>query len=113
VLVVDDDASLRMLCRVNLELEGYRVLEASTLDSAQELLLAGGVDVVLLDIHVGHGDGFTLVQEIRDRSPGARIVLFTGSAEVDAVRRAAVDDVIPKPFSLEQLSGAVGRLSAA
>src|SRR5438046_2635902 len=38
VLVVDDDDSLRMLCRVNLEFEGYRVLEAPTVEIAEELL---------------------------------------------------------------------------
>ena len=112
VLVVDDDDSLRMLCRVNLELEGYRVVEAPSIEAAEELLHADPVDVVLLDVHVGRGDGFTLVSQIRDARPTAGIALFTGSAEVDAVRRAAVDAVIPKPFTLEELSSAVARLAA-
>ena len=38
VLVVEDDASLRLLCRLNLELERYSVLEAGTLDVAEEIL---------------------------------------------------------------------------
>jgi two-component system, NtrC family, nitrogen regulation response regulator NtrX len=112
VLVVDDDESLRMLCRVNLELEGYRVLEAPTIEAAQAIIHSELIDVVLLDVHVGAGDGFTLVDEIRASRPQAGIALFTGSAEVNAERRAAVDEVIPKPFSIDELSAAVERLAA-
>jgi len=55
VLVVDDDDSLRLLCRVNLELEGYRVLEAATVKAAVNVLRDEPVDVVLLDVHIGSG----------------------------------------------------------
>jgi DNA-binding response OmpR family regulator len=109
VLVVDDDDSLRMLCRVNLELEGYRVLEAPTVETAQGLLRDEPVDVVLLDVHVGSGNGFTLLREIR----GERVALFTGSFEVDRQRAATVDAVLRKPFTLTELSETVGRLAAA
>ena len=53
VLVVDDDASIRFLCRVNLELDGWTVREAATLADARAELSHGGVAVVLLDVHVG------------------------------------------------------------
>src|SRR5438477_613043 len=92
VLVVDDDDSLRMLCRVNLELEGYRVLEAPTVETAQELLRDERVDVVLLDVHVGSGDGFKVLGELT----GERVALFTGSFEVDERRSAEVDAVLRK-----------------
>jgi len=108
VLVVDDDDSLRMLCRVNLELEGYRVLEAPTVERAEELLRGENVDVVLLDVHVGSGDGFKVLAELNDE----RVALFTGSFEVDAQRSAEVDAVLSKPFTLTDLSETVGRLAA-
>ncbi len=58
VLVVDDEPSLRLLCRVNLELEGYRVLEAATRRRGDDARArAGDIDVVLLDVHVGADDG--------------------------------------------------------
>src|SRR4026208_1022184 len=44
VLIVGDDQSLRLLCRVTLELDGYRVAEAPTLAAAEEALSEGGVD---------------------------------------------------------------------
>ena len=47
VLVVDDEPALRLLCRVNLELEGHRVLEASTLTEARELIATEAPDVSL------------------------------------------------------------------
>jgi DNA-binding response OmpR family regulator len=109
VLVVDDDDSLRLLCRVNLELEGYRVLEAPTVELAQQLLRDEAVDVVLLDVHVGSSDGFTVLGEIR----GERVALFTGSFQVSEQHAASVDAVLRKPFTLTELSETVGRLSAA
>jgi DNA-binding response OmpR family regulator len=109
VLVVEDDDSLRMLCRVNLELEGYRVLEAPTVELAEGLLRDEAVDVVLLDVHVGSGDGFSVLGKVS----GERVALFTGSFEVDEKRAAEVDAVLRKPFTLTELSETVGRLATA
>jgi DNA-binding response OmpR family regulator len=109
VLVVDDDESMRMLCRVNLELEGYRVLEAETVERARELLAQEAVDVVLLDVHVGTGNGFTVLDSLR----GQRVALFTGSFQVDEERAGLVDAVMRKPFTLTELSETVATLAAA
>ena len=111
VLVVDDEPSIRLLCRVNLELEGYRVLEADTLARAREHLREAPVGVVLLDVHVGSEDGRALLEEIRSEWPGVRVVLFSGSAGTDVVEVDAADAIIPKPFQLEQLVGTVSRLA--
>ena len=103
VLVVDDEPSLRLLCRVNLELEGHRVLEAASLADARGHLAAEAVDVVLLDVHVGHEHGLDLIPEARP----ARVVLLTGSAEIDEQTRSTVDAVLGKPFTLEHLSAVI------
>jgi DNA-binding response OmpR family regulator len=108
VLVVDDDASIRMLCRLNLELDGWHVLEAPTLAQARETLAAEQVDVMVLDVHVGSGNGVELLQELRrDRSP-VKVALLTGS---DRVADAGSDAVIPKPFTIEQLRSTVAGLA--
>ena len=112
VLVVDDDPSLRMLCRVNLEIEGHRVLEAASLAQAREQLSDEAVDVVLLDVHVGRDDGRTLLDEIRARGSGPRVALFSGSVGFDFEPPADVDAVVAKPFSLEVLASTVARLAA-
>jgi DNA-binding response OmpR family regulator len=113
VLVVDDEPSIRLLCRVNLELEGYRILEAATLDEARRQLEADDVDVLLLDVHVGSEDGCALLRELSDGESPSRVALLTGSADLEQVDGALADAVIPKPFSLEMLCGTVRTLVAA
>jgi DNA-binding response OmpR family regulator len=113
VLVVDDEASIRLLCRVNLELEGYRVLEAATLGEARDALAAGAVEVVLLDVHVGHEDGRDLLTEIRADRPELPVAFFSGTAERETLMRSGADGLIPKPFALDELVDMVGRLTGA
>jgi two-component system C4-dicarboxylate transport response regulator DctD len=112
ILVVDDEPSIRLLCRVNLELEGYRVLEAGTIEEARQLLSANPVRAILLDVHVGSGDGRELLREVRETDPGLRVALFTGTADLSPVERASADGVIPKPFPIDELVGTVNRLAA-
>ncbi|HSC93296.1 MAG TPA: response regulator [Gaiellaceae bacterium] len=111
VLVVDDDESIRLLCRVNLELAGHRVVDAVTLADASALLDEVEPDVVLLDVHVGAEDGLAFAAEIRARRPEAAVVLLTGSAELDALRAAGVDAVLRKPFDLDHLRRTVAQLA--
>jgi len=110
VLVVDDEPSIRLLCRVNLELEGYRVLEAATLAEARRHLRDEDVRAVLLDVHVGREDGRDLLQEIRSGRPACGIALFSGSSESEVVTGAGADAVIPKPFVPDHLVRTVARL---
>jgi DNA-binding response OmpR family regulator len=108
VLVVDDDGSIRLLCRLNLELDGSRVLEAASVAQAREHLAAEHVDVVLLDVHVGSENGVVFMHELRRTHPGVKVALLTGS---DRVEDTGSDAVIPKPFSLEQLTATVANLA--
>ena len=111
VLIVDDDASLRLLCRVNLELEGYHVLEAASVAAAEDAVAADPVDLFLLDIHIGADDGLALMRSLRAREHNAPVVLFTGSATLDPITAAEADGVVPKPFRLEQLLDVVRALA--
>jgi DNA-binding NtrC family response regulator len=112
VLVVDDEPSIRLLCRVNLELEGYVVLEAGTLEEARARLAESLVDAVLLDVHVGAQSGIAFLRELRDDHPGLPVAFLTGSSPVDLAEHRKADGVVMKPFTLEHLSGAVRRLVA-
>ena len=107
VLVVDDEPSIRLLCRVNLELDGYRVVEAGSLADARRVLGAEPVSVVLLDVNLGGEDGRELLDELRDR-PAA---LLTGDSALDGATQARVSAVLPKPFELDDLLETVRRLS--
>jgi DNA-binding NtrC family response regulator len=113
VLIVDDEPSIRLLCRVNLELEGYDVREAATLAEARAALEAESPSVVLLDMHVGRERGATLLAEIRLRQPRIAVALVTGSAEVEQGQGdSGADAVIVKPFTLDMLTSTVRDLAA-
>lgn len=107
VLLVDDESALRLLCRVNLEVEGHTVYEAATLGEARELLDRLTPDVILLDIHVGNEDGLELLDEIEGLELSTSVVLLSGSVEVGPELRTRVADVLGKPFELDRLAVAI------
>jgi len=113
VLVVDDEPSIRLLCKINLELEGYRVLEAESLPTARDLVESEPVGVVLLDVHVGGQDGRELLAQLRESRPELPVALFSGTSEPLAIAGLGADAIIPKPFGLEELTGTVARLLAS
>jgi DNA-binding NtrC family response regulator len=107
VLVVDDERSLRLLCRVNLELDGHHVREAATVAEARREIERATPDVILLDVHVGADDGLELLDEIAALELPTRVVLISGTSEVGPDLRARVDSVLGKPFELARLTAAV------
>jgi DNA-binding response OmpR family regulator len=107
-LVVDDDAALRMLCRVNLELEGFVVREAATIAEAEAAIAAERPDVVLLDVHLGGEQTHDLLARIRGN--GIPVAHVTGSVDIDDYRDSA-DAVLPKPFVPQTLVETARRLA--
>jgi two-component system OmpR family response regulator len=108
VVVADDDAAFRMLIRVNLELEGYRVLEAEDAARVQEAVSGDSVCLVLLDVRLGDDNGIALARDLRAEHPELAIASAIDLAQ-DA--EGASDAVITKPFDLEELSATVARLT--
>jgi DNA-binding response OmpR family regulator len=95
-LVVDDDPALRMLCRVNLELEGFAVREAATVAEADAAVAGERPDVVLLDVHLGGEETHDLLARLR--GIGIPVALVTGSVDILDYSHAA-DAVLAKPFN--------------
>ena len=87
VLLVEDDPALRLLCRINLELEHFQVAEAATLDEAREAVATARPAVVFLDMHLGPVPSDDLLDELL----GARIpvVLVSGTTEAPTATRVA------------------------
>jgi DNA-binding response OmpR family regulator len=112
VLVVDDEPPLRLLCRVNLELEGFRVLEAGTVPAARALLDSEVVHVLVLDVHIAGEDGRDLLDELRAAHSPVRVAMLTGSADLRSARFAAADRVLAKPFEPLDLIASVRELAA-
>jgi DNA-binding NtrC family response regulator len=112
ILVVDDEPSIRLLCRVNLELEGHEVLEADSLATARSAMATGDVDVVLLDIHL-HGErSDVLLAECHARQPPIPVVIVSGSADAKQLALLThADAILPKPFELDELLSTVRTLA--
>jgi DNA-binding NtrC family response regulator len=111
ILVVDDEPSIRLLCRVNFELEGHEVFEAHSLATAREALEEHDIDVVVLDVHLHRERSDELVTECQARRPPIPVVLVTGSVDVTNPGLSHADAVLPKPFELDQLLSTVRRLA--
>lgn len=107
-LIVDDDPSLRLLCRVNLELDGFSVREAGTIGEAEAAIADERPDVVLLDVHLGGDRTTDLLARIR--RAGIPVALVTGSVDIGDYRDQA-DAVLGKPFVPETLVETARRLA--
>jgi DNA-binding response OmpR family regulator len=117
VLVIDDEAPIRLLCRVNLEAEGMEVLEAADGPSGLETARAETPDVVLLDVMMPGLDGWRVAEELLDddRTSAIPIVFLTARAELRD-RARGIDlggvDYVTKPFNPVELAPLVRDLLA-
>jgi DNA-binding response OmpR family regulator len=109
VLVVDDEAPIRLLCRVNLEAEGMTVLEAADGDRGLELARAELPDVVLLDVMMPGRSGWEVAEELLadETTSGIPIIFLTARAEIRD-RAKGIDlggvDYVTKPFNPVELA---------
>jgi len=109
VLVIDDEAPIRLLCRVNLEAEGMDVLEAADGPSGLETARAEIPDVILLDVMMPGLDGWRVAEELLDdeRTEKIPIVFLTARAELRD-RARGIDlggvDYVTKPFNPVELA---------
>ncbi len=105
ILIVDDDLDLSMLIQDMLEDNGYASLYAASIDEAYEVLTDNRCDLILLDINLPDGTGFTLCQELRQSSQIPIIFASARTSEDDKVNGLDMggDDYIAKPYSLKEL----------
>ena len=109
VLVIDDEAPIRLLCRVNLEAEGMEVIEASDGPSGLEQARNERPDVILLDVMMPGLDGWRVAEALLDEDGTRRIpiVFLTARAEFrDRARGLDIGgvDYVTKPFHPVELA---------
>jgi DNA-binding response OmpR family regulator len=109
VLVIDDEAPIRLLCRVNLEAEGMDVLEAADGPTGLELSRENAPDVVLLDVMMPGLDGWQVAEQLLqdDRTSQIPIIFLTARAEFrDRARGLDIGgiDYVTKPFNPLELA---------
>jgi DNA-binding NtrC family response regulator len=95
ILVVEDDAALRLVCRVILELDDFRVREAVSLEEARAAVAEERPWLVFLDLHLGPTASDELLGELLDA--GIPVVLVSGTIDVSRYKDRA-SAVMPKPF---------------
>ncbi len=109
VLIVDDEPRMIKFIRLNLELEGYRVIGASNGLDALNKVRIELPDLVLLDVMMPEMDGFETLERIREISNVPVIMLTIKAEEEDKVRglELGADDYVTKPFSPRELSSRI------
>src|SRR6266568_7521069 len=115
VLVIDDEAPIRLLCRVNLEAEGMEVVEAADGPAGLDKAVVEQPDVVLLDVMMPGIDGWRVAEQLLedDRTSGIPIIFLTARAEFrDRARGLDIGgvDYVTKPFNPLELAPLVRRL---
>ena len=108
VLVIDDEAPIRLLCRVNLEAEGMTVSEAADGPSGLEKARADRPDVILLDVMMPGMDGFECCSRLKadPRTAQVPVVFITAKAsqrDLDELMKMGAVGTISKPFAPKDL----------
>ncbi len=112
ILVVDDDATIRMICREVLEASGYAVREASSGADALEKSKRFRPNLILLDVMMPDLDGFQTAERFRISGEGAPVIFLSARAETaDKVKafRAGAEDYVVKPFDSSELVARVDK----
>ena len=95
ILIVDDEEQLRKLLTRIISLEGFKVVEASTLKTAMEVLSHQSIDVVLCDVRLPDGNGVDFVTTIKKNFPSLEIILLTAYGNiadgVQSIKNGAFD----------------------
>ncbi|MDB5461171.1 MAG: histidine kinase [Caulobacteraceae bacterium] len=115
ILVVEDEALVRMLVVQTLEEAGYDVHEAAEARAAMTVLQSDGViDLMVTDLGLPGVNGKQLAEQARGHKPELKILFMTGYADstlVDGALPAGID-LITKPFDLDDLAAKAGALLA-
>ena len=117
-LVIDDQAPIRLLCRVNLEAEGVEVLEAADGATGLELAKREKPDAILLDVMMPGLDGWNVAERLlsAEETRAIPIIFLTARADLrDRVRGmdAGGLDYVTKPFNPVELASLVREVVAA
>jgi response regulator RpfG family c-di-GMP phosphodiesterase len=112
VLVVDDDAGLRLLLRTTLPASEFDVEEAASAETAAQLARFWRPDVVILDVGLPGVDGLSFCRQLKRSDLAPQVILLTGAElEAEALRGAGADAILRKPFSPIELVTLIDQVS--
>ena len=116
VLIVDDDADMRLTLKLALELAGYAVAVAANGSEALEVQRREPAEVLITDIFMPETDGFEAIDAFRRQFPQTKIVVVSGGAQftkrdyLPDAELMGVDATLQKPFDVEALLGVLRTL---
>ncbi len=112
VLIIDDDADIRLALRVILTRAGYAILDAANGRDGLRLFHAHRPSLILLDVAMPEMDGWAVLERVRDLEDVPVMMLTARGLEVDKVRglKAGADDYLTKPFGNQELLARVEAL---
>ena len=106
ILLVEDEQSIREPVKLNLELEGYEVVSASTGRKALKAIQEQHFDLMILDIMLPEVDGYQIAEQVRLTNTKVPIIMLTAKSDgpdrILGLKKGA-DDYLTKPFQLEEL----------
>jgi len=112
ILVVDDALSTLEVLERNLRTEHYQVFTASSVPEAIRILEAAPVDLVITDFKMPEVSGIDLVRHVRENLKETEVIMITGYPSIDGAVtavKAGAQEFLSKPFTDEELLGAVRR----
>lgn len=112
VLLIDDHEHVRHVYRVAFEAEGYDVIEAADGKAGVDAFKESQPDLVVTDIEMPQKDGHSVIREIREASPDARVVALTGAGahHLPVAHDLGADRIFEKPIRPRDLVAAVEAL---
>ncbi len=107
ILVVDDDAQIRVGCAESLRMDGYDVEVAEDGEKALEMLKKIDYNLVVTDLQMGEVGGLDVLKNVKENYPDCDVIIITAYPSVDSAveaLRVGVFDYIRKPIDLSELS---------
>jgi CheY-like chemotaxis protein len=113
ILLADDQEDVRETVKLLLGMDGHTVVEACNGREALDLFHEGKFDLVITDYAMPQMRGDELAANVKQESPEQPVLMITGSVEKFGVPDAAVDKLLNKPFTFEELRAAVSQVLCA
>ena len=106
VLIIEDEKKLSAFMAKGLTQEGFSVDTAASAAEAGKQTLNGVYDLIVMDVNLPDGDGFTLLEELRRQGDATPVIMLTARGSVDDKERgleSGANDYLTKPFAFREL----------
>ena len=116
ILIVDDSQFTRNLIKKILSEKNFEIFEAGDGNEGLKIFLEQKPDIVLMDIIMPNKDGLTILKQIRENDPNAKVVMCTSIGDqhefIQDALKAGANDIITKPFKKEELLSVIEKVTS-